>query len=110
MANRRPHSGNCALCGTFRKSLHRDHIIPRFEGGSDDDSNLQLICANCHEDKTALDLKRVKRSPEVRARVSASLKAYWTPERKRAHSEKLKANWHSDRGLQRPPSPPLSAV
>jgi 5-methylcytosine-specific restriction endonuclease McrA len=44
------------LCGTWRRSLHRDHIIPKFKGGGDEPENIQLICANCHEDKTVADL------------------------------------------------------
>ena len=48
-------AGKCPLCGAFRESLHRDHIIPRFKGGTDDATNIQLICANCHEDKTLAD-------------------------------------------------------
>jgi len=53
---RRP-SGNCKFCGVFRHSLHRDHIIPKFKGGSDDPSNWQYICANCHEDKSREERK-----------------------------------------------------
>jgi len=51
------HTGHCSKCGTWRFSLHRDHIIPRWKGGSDDEFNIQYICANCHEDKTRDDLK-----------------------------------------------------
>ena len=29
-----------------------DHIVPKFEGGTDDLDNLQAICAPCHEEKT----------------------------------------------------------
>jgi hypothetical protein len=49
--------GNCSLCGVWRNTLHRDHIIPRCKGGTEDPSNFQYICANCHEDKTRSDLK-----------------------------------------------------
>lgn len=51
----RNNSGNCVKCGLWRRSLHRDHIIPKFKGGTDDSSNIQFICANCHEDKTRED-------------------------------------------------------
>ena len=50
--------GNCELCGTYRKVLHRDHIKPRFLGGTDDASNIQYLCANCHEDKTLNERKQ----------------------------------------------------
>ena len=44
-------AGNCNRCGTFRRWLHGHHIVPRSEGGSDDPSNIEHICANCHEDE-----------------------------------------------------------
>lgn len=55
MKKRRP-SGDCPNCGTWRYSLHRDHIIAKWKGGIDEESNCQYICANCHEDKTRQDL------------------------------------------------------
>jgi len=45
-------SGNCTKCGCWRTSLHWDHVVPKWQGGSDEAENRQLICANCHEDKT----------------------------------------------------------
>lgn len=33
-----------------------DHIIPRAKGGIGDLSNLQPVCANCHDEKTRKDL------------------------------------------------------
>lgn len=33
-----------------------DHIIPRAKGGSGDISNLQPVCAQCHDEKTRKDL------------------------------------------------------
>jgi len=56
-------SGTCPLCGTWRQTLHRDHKIPKFKGGSDDESNIQYICANCHEDKSRDERIGVKRPP-----------------------------------------------
>ena len=40
-----------------RKNLQRCHIIPRQFGGSDDPSNLMLLCSRCHRD-----------SPDTRSR------------------------------------------
>jgi HNH endonuclease len=40
--------------------------VPKFKGGTDDPSNIQLICANCHEDKTVQDLTGWPLSPAAR--------------------------------------------
>lgn len=32
-----------------------DHITPKAQGGTDDESNLQSICPTCHRAKTATD-------------------------------------------------------
>lgn len=37
-----------------------DHITPRFEGGTDDDGNLQAICPDCHKAKTAEESARAR--------------------------------------------------
>ena len=64
--------GNCSLCGILRQSLHKDHIIPKFKGGTEDESNFQYICANCHEDKTRRDRVDYQHSAETRAKLSAA--------------------------------------
>lgn len=35
-----------------------DHKVPKAEGGSDDDSNLQTICDDCHKTKRAREAMR----------------------------------------------------
>jgi len=42
--------GRCALCGASKKetTLHIDHILPRSRGGSNDESNLQVLCFQCN--------------------------------------------------------------
>jgi 5-methylcytosine-specific restriction protein A len=35
-----------------------DHRIPKAEGGTDDDGNLEVICAPCHAEKTAAEARR----------------------------------------------------
>lgn len=68
-------SGNCALCGIYRKVLVRDRKIPGREGGKYTPDNIQWICANCHQDKTALEQsaahKGRPKSAEQRAKMSA---------------------------------------
>jgi 5-methylcytosine-specific restriction enzyme A len=33
-----------------------DHIVPRAQGGTDDDNNLQSLCKSCHSAKTAREV------------------------------------------------------
>jgi 5-methylcytosine-specific restriction protein A len=35
-----------------------DHIVPKAEGGNDDEGNLQTICRACHAAKTADEARR----------------------------------------------------
>jgi len=35
-----------------------DHVVPKAEGGTDDDANLQSICKPCHDAKTAEESQR----------------------------------------------------
>src|SRR5580704_10905440 len=49
----------CRYCG--RKApdvvLHVDHVIPRCEGGSDDESNLVTACSACNQGKGGWPLR-----------------------------------------------------
>jgi 5-methylcytosine-specific restriction enzyme A len=50
----------CAKCGrTWLSSRdHIDHIVPREQGGSNDESNLQPLCDTpCHAEKSAAEAK-----------------------------------------------------
>ncbi|MCD9196063.1 HNH endonuclease [Streptomyces albireticuli] len=48
---------HCRRCGT--KATQVDHIVPLSEGGSQwDQANLQSLCADCHELKSAEDRRR----------------------------------------------------
>ena len=59
------HNYSCAGCGAvwipFRDQI--DHKVPRAEGGSNDDSNLQPLCDKCHKEKTAADIARMNGRP-----------------------------------------------
>jgi 5-methylcytosine-specific restriction endonuclease McrA len=70
-------SGNCELCGVFRKHLDRDHIIPRWKGGGEEKENIQFICQNCHKDKSCEDARGCKFSEESRAKMRASSRKFW---------------------------------
>ena len=45
--------GRCALCGATKEErpLDVDHIIPRSRGGTNDRSNLQVLCSKCNRTK-----------------------------------------------------------
>lgn len=50
----------CAGCGLVRIDHEVDHIVPLEQGGSNDDSNLQLLCSGpdgCHAKKTAREAR-----------------------------------------------------
>lgn len=55
---------DCGMCVPCRE-LERfslaedvDHKVPVWEGGTDDDGNLQAICKPCHKAKSALEAAR----------------------------------------------------
>ena len=47
----------CQLCGNTKKDerLEVDHIVPRSKGGTNDPSNLQVLCARCNRGKSNRD-------------------------------------------------------
>ena len=57
--------GRCALCGITKNDspLDVDHIIPRSRGGSNDISNLQVLCAKCNRTKGNKDDADYRPSP-----------------------------------------------
>ena len=57
---------NCAECGRITAwpyGFEIDHVVPLFEGGADDETNRQLLCATdgdqigCHDLKTQTERK-----------------------------------------------------
>lgn len=45
--------GMCQSCERLGRVV--DHIVPLWAGGSDDESNKQLLCYECHDTKTKLE-------------------------------------------------------
>lgn len=51
-------SGLCAICQTnIRVKRHRDHRVPISAGGSNDISNIQLLCPSCNLGKRAKSME-----------------------------------------------------
>ena len=44
---------DCAAKGIVRVASVPDHIVPLTKGGSDEDSNIRCLCADCHQARTA---------------------------------------------------------
>lgn len=47
----------CIANGYTRPANRLDHIVPLIDGGRDDESNYQSLCASCHDEKTAQEAK-----------------------------------------------------
>jgi RNA-directed DNA polymerase len=57
--------GVCPYCGhSFRDGdkMEVDHIIPRGTGGKDEYKNLQLLHRHCHQKKTAIDRREIRKT------------------------------------------------
>lgn len=56
--NRCPLCVMCSAVGRVSPATQRDHIVPLAEGGLDDSSNEQGLCADCHETKSKAESAR----------------------------------------------------
>lgn len=58
---------DCGLCqpcmraGRVTLATEVDHVVPRSDGGTDGEANLQSICAECHAAKSAIERARSAR-------------------------------------------------
>jgi 5-methylcytosine-specific restriction protein A len=51
----------CLKIGRYRPAQQVDHIVSKTSGGTDAESNLQSICLDCHQAKTAREAAEAKR-------------------------------------------------
>ncbi|AYP29032.1 HNH endonuclease [Marinobacter phage AS1] len=58
----------CMAEGKVMPAVAVDHIVPKAEGGTDADENLQAICKRCHKLKTEEESRRARgRGPNFQA-------------------------------------------
>ncbi|WP_107694506.1 HNH endonuclease signature motif containing protein [Nitrosospira sp. Nsp2] len=50
----------CQKKGITRLATERDHVVPLFEGGTDDPSNTVGLCNPCHKEKTQQESNRAR--------------------------------------------------
>lgn len=55
LLRREPLCRHCAARGVTRAAAVLDHIVPLAKGGAESDDNLQPLCVECHNVKTAAD-------------------------------------------------------
>lgn len=53
-------NGRCCYCGEFHKRLFIDHVIPVYNGGTDDEYNLMPACFQCNSFKGAFSLEEFR--------------------------------------------------
>lgn len=66
----------CLAKNKLTKATEVDHIIPKAQGGTDDESNLQSICEDCHRDKTILD-RGQKPRPRIDSKGNPDNASHW---------------------------------
>lgn len=54
--SREPLCRACYAKGRYTAATELDHIIPLHAGGTNDASNLQPLCRECHQAKTVRDM------------------------------------------------------
>lgn len=64
--------GRCEKCGGVYTKPEFDHILPDALGGKPELANCMVLCRQCHKEKTAQDVKRIRKADrERRAHLGA---------------------------------------
>jgi RNA-directed DNA polymerase len=70
--------GKCPWCGLSFQDwdvIEEDHIIPKALSGRDEYKNLQLLHRHCHDEKTSLDLKEIRKKDH--SKFLEKLSQFW---------------------------------
>lgn len=59
----------CHICHIVNRQLTIDHIVPVFKGGSSELPNLQILCVNCHRQKSNKEVLEANKVMPRQARV-----------------------------------------
>lgn len=68
--------GKCEKCRAVLKTgaWHGDHILPDVLGGEPVLANLQILCVECHKEKTAADVRRTRKADRQRDKDSGVIR------------------------------------
>jgi 5-methylcytosine-specific restriction endonuclease McrA len=68
--------GSCEACKAALKPGEGevDHILPCELGGQPTVANGRLICKPCHKEKTAVDVRRIRKSDRQRDKASGAMR------------------------------------
>lgn len=73
-------NGRCEKCkGDLKGSGEVDHILPDALGGEPVLANAQVLCKVCHKNKTAGDVKQVRKSDRQRDKHLGAMKKTQKP-------------------------------
>lgn len=68
-------NGRCEKCsGDLKGTGEVDHILPDALGGKPELANAQVLCKPCHKEKTADDIKRIRKSDRQRDKALGAMK------------------------------------
>lgn len=56
-----PHCAHCRRLVDLAGEWERDHVVPLSEGGTEDVSNTQVLCLDCHAEKSLSEALRGQR-------------------------------------------------
>jgi 5-methylcytosine-specific restriction endonuclease McrA len=69
-------AGKCQRCNAVLKPREGevDHILPDILGGEPVLANAQVLCRQCHADKTAADVRRTRKADRARDKASGAIR------------------------------------